>query len=103
MQQYNIHNVKAHLSTLVEKAANGDAFIIAKNGKPMVKVIPCVSQKKSKTEVELLERQIEAHNDFDNSLKAVRKLLQKEMAKKGTTDAVGDGWEAHAINHYVKS
>jgi antitoxin (DNA-binding transcriptional repressor) of toxin-antitoxin stability system len=40
MQQYNIHAAKTHLSALVEKAAGGEAFIIAKAGKPMVKVIP---------------------------------------------------------------
>ena len=40
MQQYNIHAAKTHLSVLVDKAAAGDSFIIAKAGKPMVKVIP---------------------------------------------------------------
>jgi len=35
----NIHEAKTHLSRLVEEAANGDSFIIAKAGKPMVKVI----------------------------------------------------------------
>lgn len=35
----NIHEAKTHLSRLVEEAANGRPFIIAKAGKPMVKVI----------------------------------------------------------------
>jgi prevent-host-death family protein len=39
MQTVNIHEAKTHLSRLVEQAANGEAFIIAKAGKPMVKVI----------------------------------------------------------------
>jgi len=34
----NIHQAKTHLSRLVEEAANGESFIIAKAGKPMVKV-----------------------------------------------------------------
>lgn len=34
----NIHEAKTHLSRLVEKAANGESFIIAKAGKPMVRV-----------------------------------------------------------------
>jgi len=34
----NIHEAKTHLSRLVEKAANGEPFIIAKAGKPMVRV-----------------------------------------------------------------
>lgn len=40
MQTINIHEAKTHLSRLVEDAALGNAFIIAKAGKPMVKVVP---------------------------------------------------------------
>lgn len=36
----DIHEAKAQLSSLVEKAANGEAFIVTKAGKPMVKVSP---------------------------------------------------------------
>ena len=36
----NIHDAKTQLSRLVDRAAQGEAFIIAKAGKPMVKVIP---------------------------------------------------------------
>jgi len=35
----NIHEAKTHLSRLVEEAANGQPFIIAKAGRPRVKVI----------------------------------------------------------------
>ena len=38
MQTYNIHDAKTHLSKLVEQAALGESFIIAKAGKPMVRV-----------------------------------------------------------------
>ena len=40
MLTVNIHEAKTQLSKLVELAAQGEAFIIAKAGKPMVKVIP---------------------------------------------------------------
>jgi prevent-host-death family protein len=40
MQTINIHEAKTHLSRLVEQAAKGDSFIIAKAGKPLVKVTP---------------------------------------------------------------
>lgn len=40
MQTVNIHHAKTHLSKLVEQAANGEPFVIAKAGKPMVKVVP---------------------------------------------------------------
>ena len=38
MQTFNIHEAKTHLSRLIDMAAAGEAFIIAKAGKPMVKV-----------------------------------------------------------------
>ena len=40
MLTVNIHDAKTRLSKLVELAAQGESFIIAKAGKPMVKVIP---------------------------------------------------------------
>jgi prevent-host-death family protein len=38
IQTVNIHEAKTHLSRLVEQAAKGEPFVIAKAGKPMVKV-----------------------------------------------------------------
>jgi len=40
METYNIHYAKTHLSQLLERAAKGESFIIAKAGKPLVKVTP---------------------------------------------------------------
>ena len=37
---FNIHEAKTHLSRLVEQAAKGREFVIAKAGKPMVRVVP---------------------------------------------------------------
>jgi prevent-host-death family protein len=39
MKTINIHEAKTHLSSLVEEAAKGESFVIAKAGKPMVKVM----------------------------------------------------------------
>jgi prevent-host-death family protein len=39
MRTINIHEAKTQLSSLVEKAAKGEPFIIAKAGKPLVKVV----------------------------------------------------------------
>ena len=38
--EVNIHEAKTHLSKLIARAANGEPFIIAKAGKPLVKVVP---------------------------------------------------------------
>ncbi|MDE2462332.1 MAG: type II toxin-antitoxin system prevent-host-death family antitoxin, partial [Alphaproteobacteria bacterium] len=40
MRTVNIHEAKTHLSRLVEAAAKGEPFVIAKSGKPLVKVVP---------------------------------------------------------------
>jgi prevent-host-death family protein len=38
MHIVNIHEAKTHLSRLIEEAVRGEPFIIAKAGKPLVKV-----------------------------------------------------------------
>jgi len=39
MRTVNISEVKKHLSRLIDRAAKGEPFIIAKAGKPLVKVV----------------------------------------------------------------
>jgi prevent-host-death family protein len=38
--QMNVYEAKTHLSSLVERAANGEEIVIAKAGKPMAKIVP---------------------------------------------------------------
>ena len=49
MKSVNIHEAKTHLSKLIEQAVNGEPFIIAKAGKPMVKVISIDAPPPNKT------------------------------------------------------
>jgi len=39
MTTVNIHEAKTHLSRLIERAIAGESFVIAKAGKPVVKVV----------------------------------------------------------------
>ena len=39
MQTVNIHKAKTQLSRLIDQAVKGNSFIIAKAGKPLVKVV----------------------------------------------------------------
>ena len=39
MRTVSMDEAKTHLSRLVQAAANGEPFIIARDGKPMVKVV----------------------------------------------------------------
>jgi prevent-host-death family protein len=40
MQTFNVHEAKTQLSRLIQMASDGEAFIISRAGKPMVKVVP---------------------------------------------------------------
>lgn len=40
METVNIHDAKTHLSRLVDRAAKGEPFVIARAGRPLVKVVP---------------------------------------------------------------
>jgi len=66
MKTVNIHQAKTQLSKLVEEASNGESFVIAKAGKPMVKVTslgaPTGGQIKR---LGFLAGQISVPDDFD--------------------------------------
>ena len=40
MEQVNIHQAKTHLSELLSRAVLGEDIIIAKAGKPLVRLVP---------------------------------------------------------------
>lgn len=40
MEQVNIHQAKTHLSELLNRAVLGEDIVIAKAGKPMVRLVP---------------------------------------------------------------
>ncbi len=42
MTVYNIHESKTHFSRLIEKVLNGEEVIIAKAGKPVVRMSPII-------------------------------------------------------------
>ena len=66
METVNIHEAKTHLSRLIEKAAQGQPFIIAKAGKPMVKVIPIDQPSDSKMQrIGFMAGQFTVPDDFD--------------------------------------
>ena len=71
MRTINIHLAKTQLSRLVDQAAKGESFVIAKAGKPMVKVMalnaPEAGQQKR---LGFLSGQIAVPADFDEMGKA---------------------------------
>jgi prevent-host-death family protein len=62
----NIHEAKTHLSRLVDEAAKGEPFIIAKAGKPVVKVMALETPSGSQIRrLGFLAGQITVPEDFD--------------------------------------
>lgn len=67
----NIHQAKTHLSRLVDKAAKGESFIIAKAGKPLVKVVPLDAPEPSeKRRTGFMTNEITVPDDFNEMGKA---------------------------------
>lgn len=64
MRIFNIHEAKTHLSRLIEEALKGDPFLIAKAGKPLVKVVRLDSPV-SKIRLGFLSGHISVPPDFD--------------------------------------
>ena len=65
MRTVNIHEAKTHLSRLVEMAAKGEPFVIAKAGKPMVKVV-AVDQPAQKRRLGFMAGAMAVPDDFDS-------------------------------------
>ena len=66
MHTVNIHEAKTHLSRLIKEALEGKPFIIAKAGKPLVKVIPLDAPEAAQlSRTGFLEKQISVPDDFD--------------------------------------
>ena len=79
MTTVNIHEAKTHLSRIVERAARGETIVIAKAGKPLVKVAaldaPAAPQR-----LGFLKGEIDVPSDFD-------RMGESEIAALFGTDA----------------
>lgn len=66
MQTYNIHEAETHSSRLVDQAAQGEPFVIARAGKPLVKVVALdAAEVKPKSRIGFLKGQLRVPDDFD--------------------------------------
>ncbi len=70
MRVVNMHEAKTHLSRLVADAANGEPFVIARAGKPLVKVVAVEEPpKKAARRFGFLAGQYEAPEDIKTPFK----------------------------------
>ena len=65
----NIHEAKTQLSRLVDQAVRGEAFVIAKAGKPLVKV-EALDAPKARVRLGFLKGEISVPKDFNTMGKA---------------------------------
>lgn len=66
MTTVNIHEAKTHLSRLVERASRGETFVIAKAGRPMVKLVPIsLAEAAEPKRLGFLEGVFKIPDDFD--------------------------------------
>ncbi len=67
MRSINIHEAKTHLSRLAEDVAAGEEIIVAKAGKPKMKLVP-IDHRKKKIKFGALKGKIRISKDFDAPL-----------------------------------
>ena len=67
MTQINIHEAKTQLSRLIQAALSGEEIIIAKDHKPLVRLVP-LEQPKARRELGSARGQIKLSEDFDAPL-----------------------------------
>ncbi len=65
MEQINVHQAKTHLSRLLERVTAGEEVIIAKNGRPMARLVPMRSEPRRPGR---LKGKIRMTDDFDAPL-----------------------------------
>jgi len=66
MKTVNIHEAKTHLSKLLEEASKGESLVIAKAGKPVVKVTPLGAPIGSQVRrLGFMAGQVSVPDDFD--------------------------------------
>ena len=66
MRTVNIHQAKTYLSRLIERAAAGKPFVIAKAGRPLVKVMSIdAPEQRAKRRLGFLAGQAHVPDDFN--------------------------------------
>lgn len=78
MRIVNIHEAKTHLSRLIELAVKGESFVIAKAGKPLVKVSALQSENDGEQQrFGFLAGTISVPDDFDTmGQEAIEQLFE---------------------------
>jgi prevent-host-death family protein len=67
METVNVHEAKTHFSRLLDRAQEGEEFVIAKAGRPVARLGP-LARRVKKRRLGLLDGKLRVPDDFNESL-----------------------------------
>jgi prevent-host-death family protein len=76
----NIHEAKTHLSRLVDRAVAGEEIIIARAGKPVVRLIAYQEEKPPKRTPGIWRGRVKISRDFDKLPAPIAAAFRGELA-----------------------
>lgn len=76
MKTINIYDAKTRLSSILQEVLDGEDIVIAKNGEPLVQLVPYKSKSK-KRPLGKYKGQIKMSDDFDSLPEEVLSLFYK--------------------------
>jgi prevent-host-death family protein len=65
---HNMHDAKTHLSRLAERAAQGEEIVIARNGRPLARLVAIEEQPKRRKLGLWKDEHVWVSDDFDDPL-----------------------------------
>lgn len=84
MKTVSLREAEADLSRLVEAASRGEPFVIAENGRPLVRVVPADAEPPRTRRLGFLAGQISVPDDFDTMFQdEIIRLFEGEEAAVG--------------------
>ncbi len=76
--QLNMHEAKTHLSKLVERVERGEEITIARNGKPVAKLVP-VEERFPVAPPGFMKGEIEFLPGYEEADKEIEELFERSM------------------------
>jgi prevent-host-death family protein len=74
----NIHEARTHLSRLIERAAAGEEIIIARAGKPVVRLIAYQEERPPKRTPGIWKGKVKMSRDFDKLPESIAAAFRGE-------------------------
>jgi prevent-host-death family protein len=79
-ETFNVHAAKTHLSRLLERAEAGDDIVIARDGRPIVRLVPYTSTHPVRT-FGILKGRIRVLDAFDEADPEIEREFEESIAR----------------------